>query len=222
MSLKDEHGFTLVETIIALSITAILAFAVMNFMVDGIVNFSQEQTRSDLLNETHSALDIINNDVRLSANADENNRWQDNNAPGAPSDLLSWQSNANTLVLAGAVEDSSNNIVFQDPSQYISYKNNYIFFVQNGILYKRTLAAPVAGNTAKTTCPAALATSSCPADRQLASNVSVFTVKYINGEGAEVQPADARSIEVTLTLNVRKFKSDLTETYTTRMVFRND
>jgi hypothetical protein len=157
--------------------------------------------------------------IRLSSAADQNNRWPDANAPNGQ---FGWASDADTLILASAVENQSGQIVFSDPSNYTSEKNNQIYYIQDGSLYRRVIAAPVDDNKLKSSCPAVLADATCPADRALANNVQSFSVKYFNGENQEVSPSDARSIELSLTLQKNQFSQLIQSVYKTRMVFRND
>jgi hypothetical protein len=159
------------------------------------------------------------NDVRLSAFAEESNRWPDDNAPGGE---FGWQSDSNTLVLATAAEDSDRNVLFDDSAEYISHKNNIIYFLSNDSLYKRVIAAPVTGNSEVTTCPEAQATASCPADKVMLRNISSFSVKYLDGNNAEVIPTNARSVEVTIGRYTEEYSRPVSVSYTTRMVFRND
>lgn len=219
--MSRQKGFTLVETIIALTVASALMFVVISFMTNSIVQYAVANSRSNLLNEAQIALDIIGNDIRLSANADANNRWPDDNSPSQPDDF-SWSSDNSTLILATAAEDTDRNIIFADASLYISEKNNNIYFVNNGTLYKRTLAAPVTGNTAVTSCPQSTASPSCPADKTLINNVTGFSVTYFNEQNQEVIPTEARSIELTLQLQKNEYNRPISTAYTTRMVFRND
>lgn len=220
--MKNQKGFTLVETVIALTVTSILMFIIIDFMTNSIVQYSDTEIRAQLLNEAQSSLDVISNDIRLSGNADENNRWPDNNAPWAPWNKYSWESDNNTFVLASAVEDTNGNIIFEDPALYIPQKNNNVYFIHDNILYKRTIAAPVNNNSIKTTCPSYLANSSCPADRVLLNNLDSFNVKYYNSMNQEVDPSDARSVEFYVNLKKVANGRTISAEYSTRMVFRND
>src|SRR5690606_16484329 len=102
------------------------------------------------------------------------------NAPN-PDNSLSWAASENTLILATAAQDSQGDILFSDPAEYISHKNNVIYFLQDDILYRRTLRAPVDDNVAATTCPADAATPTCPADKiMLNTKVDKFIVRYID------------------------------------------
>jgi hypothetical protein len=124
--------------------------------------------------------------------------------------------------LATAAEDNNRNILFDDPAEYISHKNNVIYFLSNDSLYKRVLAAPVAGNSEETTCPEAQASPSCPADKVMLRNISSFDVKYLDGADNEVAPSSARSVEVTIGRYTEEYSRPVSVSYTTRMVFRND
>ncbi len=220
---RDASGFTLPEVIVALTMTGLLVGIVMSFMINSLTQYSITGARAELLNEAQIALDIAANDIRLSANADANNRWDDANGPGAPTDLQGWESDEDTLVLATAAENNSGDILFSDAANYVSHKNNSIYFVDSGKLYKRVLAAPdVPANTAVTTCPASLASASCPADRLLLQNVESFVVRYFDEQNQEVAPDSARSVELDVKLKVVRYPESVFAEYKTRMVFRND
>lgn len=222
MSRLDSKAFTIVEVLVGVVVTSLLLMVIMNFMANGLINYAVIQARRDLLIQAQQGLDQIADETRLSANADLNNRWPDNNAPSAPNNLYSWTSNASTLILATAVQDTNKNIVFSDASQYITEKNNNIYFISSGTLYKRTLASTVSNNSSKTTCPSAKVTSSCPADKKLIENISSFTVLYYDGDNNQVSPTDARSIELQVNLSKKYYGRTITADYKTRMVFRND
>lgn len=215
----SRKGFTLVEALIGIIMTVILLMIIMNFMANYFRQHAINTTQANLLADSQQTLDVIGEDIRLSASADQQNRWPDENAPNL-SDQYSWQSTANTLVLATAAEDEAGNIIFADASQYISEKNNNIYFVRDGRLYKRTLASAAAGNRAVTTCP--VAAEDCPADRLLAEHVQEFSIQYLSATEEEVVPTEARAVALHLVLSKRQFGQNINAEYTTRMVFRND
>lgn len=217
----SQLGFTITELLVAIIVGTILSGAIMGFMTDELKQSTISLAKAGLLHDAEVGLDTVANDIRLSSNADDNNRWQDANAPVASSPY-SWQSNSTTLILATAAIDTSGNILWQDANNYIPYKNNVIYFLKNGTLYKRILAADIAGNSAVTSCPSASVTASCPADRVMLQNVSSFSVAYHDGNGTNVTPSSARSVVLTVTLSKTEYNQALTATYTTQMVFRND
>jgi Tfp pilus assembly protein PilV len=220
--LDNSAGFTLVEALVSLVVTTAMVLVITNYMLGGIEQTTLALNRDTLIKETEQSLDLMANDIRLSANADQNNRWADANSPGGTGYQFGWTSECSTLVLATAAQDQSGNIIFSDAKNYITQKNNLVYFVQNGTLYKRTIAAPVSGNSAKTSCPAASASASCPADKALLHNVSSFGITYLDGQNQSVTPTDARSAEVHVVVTKKVFGQPVNADYTTRMVFRND
>lgn len=212
-----QQGFTLVELSVATAVTGIMVIVIMGFAINSFTQISIDSARGDLLREAQLSLDTITQDVRLSSNAYETSSLLDDNAPDGGD---TWEGNANTLILAVAAQDSDRNVIFADPLSYTSEKNNRIYFVENGTLYRRTLAAEVDDNAVSTSCPEGQ--SGCPRDSKLAENVRNFSVRYFDGNNNEVTPNDARSIETTLELQVRKYSKTLNAEYTTRTVFRNE
>jgi len=215
----SNAGFTITELAITIVVMGILLTLVFGFMTGSLQQYSNDTNRANLLNSAQTGFEVITNDIRLSASADDSNRWPDTNAPGGS---FGWVSDGDTLVLATATEDTSGNIIFADPVNYISQKNNVIYFLSGDTLYRRVLAAPVANNSDKTTCPAAQSSADCPADKEVLSNIKQFSVKYIDEQNAEVAPQDARAIELYAKLEKKAFSEPVTVDYTTRMVFRND
>jgi len=217
----DQMGLTLVELLIALLLTTAISGLIITFSVDKLQQSSEQSIQYNLLSNAETGLNRVANDVRLATSADDNNRWQDANAPSAPSNELSWQSNSSTLVLATAAQNSSRNIIFDDAHDYISAKNNIIYYLTGGTLYRRTLAAPNTGNAATTTCPPSAKSSSCPADADVLDNVSSFSVQYYGSDGSTTTPTNAHSVQLNVTLLQHRYNHDITAQYTTRMVFRN-
>lgn len=218
-SLRNSKGFTLLEVLVATTVTSMLLILLVTFMINNLVNSTVNTARADLLREAQLTLDLVGRDIRLSANADDANRWQDTNGPGG--NIYGWQSNLDTLVLATVALDADNNILFDDPLHYISNKNNNIYFVSNGILYKRVLADPVIDNNASTTCPPGTG-GGCPDDIKLVDTVTSFTVQYLDNEGQEVSPSEARSIGMNIELQKERFGRTINAEYSTRTVFRNE
>jgi len=221
MKKLSSHGFSLVELMVATALTGILIIVVMSFMVNSFVQTTIDSARSDLLRESQQALDDIGRNVRLSSSALSHNSIDDAYAPtqGQP---RSWASSDSTVILATAATDGSNSIIFSDPLNYISEKNNVIYFVRDGTLYRRTLAADIADNRAVTTCPASADESCSSRDSILVNNVANFRVTYRDNEDNIVTPESARSVHMEIELKNKKFGQNLESRYTTRVVFRNE
>lgn len=218
VKLSNQRGFTLVELMVATAITGILLIVIMSFMTNSIVQISRDSARSDLLRDAQIGLDVITHDIRLSSNSYAAASLLDENAPGG---YEVWESSSTTLVLGTAALNTDDDIIFADELHYTSLKNNNVYFVNDRTLYKRTLAAADAANTETTTCPASLASETCPTDTILTRNVNRFALRYYDGNSDEVDPDDARSVEVTLELATTRYGQPIEAMYTTRTVFRN-
>lgn len=222
MKKLHSHGFTLTEVLITLVVTSIVMTVLLALVMNGIVNYGRAEARASLQAEVQTALDIVSTDIRLSGSVDQNNRWPDGHAPDAPADLFSWESNNHQVILATAAEDSQRNILFADPAQYISHKNNTIYFVRDGVLFKRVLASDADGNSALTSCPADQSNPECPADKAMLHNVTDFQVRYFDSEDNQVAAPNARSVEIELAATIKKYGHDIKINHIARTVFRND
>lgn len=219
--MKRQDGFTIVELMVAIFITTLMTIVITDYMMQNTRSSIITSSQQNILREIQQSLDEVTADIRVSANADSNNRNADSNAPSA-GDQFSWASTASTLILAKAAQTSNGSILFSDPQHYVTHKDNLIYFVKNGTLYRRRVAAPITGNGNPTTCPANLATAACPKDRELLHGVTNWQIEYLDGNNTAVAPTNARSIRLTLSAAQKKYGKIQSASYTTWMVFRND
>lgn len=218
----DENGFTISEVVIATVLVAGMVAIITGFGLTTLRSYSINAARAEILSDANLAIEVINRDIRLSANVDENNRWEDPHAPAAPDNELSWESTNEVLLLATAAVDDQRNIIFTDTSNYITEKNNHIYYVQNNELRRRVLASPHEDNSALSTCPAGQSTDTCRPDSVFAENVTTFVVQYIDRLGEPTTPDNARAVEITLGLSAERFGQNIEVFQDTRMVFRNE
>lgn len=217
---RNQKGFTLVELIVVMLVMSVLSLMLANFIANWLQSETNAQKRADLLSNAQTALDTITEDIRLSGSVDANNRWPDTYGPGG--NQFGWTSGSQTLILAKAAVTSGNAIIFSDPSNYITQKDNAIYYLSGTTLYRRILESTDAADAAKTTCPPANATASCPADKIVATGVSSFAVSYYNADNSVVTPANARSVQLSITVSTKQNTQTINASYSTRMVFRND
>lgn len=218
--MRSMRGFTLVELVVVTAVISIMSILIANFVAGRIKDNAIKNAQADLQLQTQLALDNVNREIQTSANVDGTNRWEDQNPPttGNP---YSWSSDGDTLVLANPTIDTNEQVVFEDPQAYISYKDNIIYFVSGGTLFRRTLAAPVGGNKRSTTCPQEV--ENCPQDDALlAANIEDFEIHYYDASDNEVTPADARSVAVRLKVSKEIYGRTLEVDETVRSVFRNE
>ena len=216
----DQKGLTLVELIVVMVVMSILALMLSNFIATWLQSETNTQKRSDLLANAQNALDTVTEDIRMSGSVDQNNRWPDANGPGG--NQFGWTSGTQVLVLAKAAVTSHNDIIFSDAAHYITQKDNAIYYLSGTTLYRRILESTDSTDAAITTCPPASATASCPADKTIATGVSNFAVSYYDANNAVVTPANARSVQLAITLTTKQNGKAISASYSTRMVFRND
>jgi prepilin-type N-terminal cleavage/methylation domain-containing protein len=213
-------GFTLVELVLTITLVSILSLVLADFVAGWLQTSDLAQARANLLTNAQSALDNVTDDIRLSGSADENNRWPDPNAPGAND--FSWQSNASTLVLARIATTAQREVIFSDPAQYITEKDNVVYYVSNKALYRRIIAADDPNTSAISTCPPASATASCPADSLVARDVTAFSISYYDADDQVVIADEAQAVQLAITLSYANGGRTVTADYNTRMVFRNE
>jgi prepilin-type N-terminal cleavage/methylation domain-containing protein len=217
---KGQRGFTLVEMLITITLVSLLSLMVANFIADWLQVSNLAQARATLLSNAQEALDNISTDIRLSGGVDQNNRWPDANAPGG--NQFGWQSGASVFVLAKVATTAQKQVIFSDPVQYVTEKDNVVYYVSDKRLHRRIIASDNPNTAATTTCPPASATPACPADKKIAEDVTAFTVTYYNADDQIVAPDESRAVQLAITVSQTKGGEEISATYTTRMVFRNE
>lgn len=217
---QAQNGFTLIELLVVMLVMAILSIATANFISIWTQSSSIALARANLLNEAQMALSTINNDIKLSGSVDQTNRWPDPNGPGG--NQYGWSSNSQTLILAKVATDSSGNAIFLDSSNYITQKDDEIYYLSGNTLYRRTLRSNSSNDSAITTCPPAIATSTCPPDTTIATGVTSWSVSYFDANNNPTTPNNARSVQLAITITAPYGNQTINASYNTRMVFRND
>lgn len=194
---KDEAGFTVPELIIMMVVTVMLTITVMSFAFQfwssaaTLTNDSTTlATRLNLGDNLRDALNASSGLITQNSIPDSNaanpdptagsSYWQTIHAvPGTTSVGASGTTTPLIYYKAPAI-DTSKNIVMNGN---IPYENNFVLYL-NGTtkqLLLRSLANTSAtNNKLKTSCPANLASSACPADRVLATSVSSVKTRYFS------------------------------------------
>ncbi len=215
-----QNGFTLIELMIVMLVMSVLALALMNFVAGWLQLSSEAQAQANLTSTAQLALEKATNDIMLSGSVDSPNRWPDPNGPNG--NQYGWTANSQTLILAKVAINSSGQPIYTDNSDYVTLKDDEIYFLSGTTLYRRTLASGEPSDIAVTTCPQSDATASCPPDNIVATGVTNWSVSYYGINGDTVSPTDARSIQLSITLSAQYGSKPITASYTTRMVFRNE
>lgn len=218
MKQLKQEGMTLPELLVAITVAVILSSVVVAINLNFFGSVSQSRITAELAVESHFALSTMIEDIRLADAIATTNTIADANQSGG------WTTSdaGNVLVLDSPAVDGSNNIIY-NPETGDPYRNQQIYFIADTTLYKRTLMNPDApGNAAKTTCPAALATSTCPADKQYTEYISDLTLIFYDVDNAATtDPVLARSVKAGLNMSRQSFGQSIAFNNSIQTTLRN-
>ncbi|HET7673345.1 MAG TPA: prepilin-type N-terminal cleavage/methylation domain-containing protein [Candidatus Saccharimonadales bacterium] len=217
---KQDRGFTLVELNITMTVMAILAIGFLAAFTNFLVAASRTNTSIEMTSDSQNLLRVMVEELRYGAGVRQTNTISDPNGPSG-----GWNTDNTSFVIITAVPvlNGSNDYVI-DPNTGEPYMNEFVYYKNGTTLYKRTLANPSAtGNRLKTSCPASLATSSCPADRELVENLDTMTFTlYDQDNNLTSVAANARSIKIDLSLQKKTFGTPLQYDNSIRITLRNN
>ncbi len=224
--LASQGGFTLVELIVVSITLGVLSLVLSELYANRLIDYNRNFVITLLQTNTKQAVDTMEGDIKFAQKVEANNAWPDNNAPSAPGNLYSWASNSSTpstLVLAVPARDSSGNVIYADGLHTQLQTDDVVYYVDSkNILYRRTIANPVAGNTSKTTCPPASASSSCPSDAKVVEDIASLLVSYYDlANAATATPANAGSISIILQQSRTKFGHTFVSKLSSQASLRN-
>jgi Tfp pilus assembly protein FimT len=197
---QDEAGFTVPELIIMIVVTAILTTFVIQFSLNfwsssaTLGNDSETLvTRLNAGDALRDALNPVSGLINQNSIGDSNAANPDTTAGASYWTLLHAIPGTTTMPATGVTTplfyyqapsvNSSKNFIMNGTS---SYQDEFVLYLNgtNKQLLLRNLINPAAsGDRLKTSCPAALASISCPADRILATDVSSVGLRYFSRSG---------------------------------------
>lgn len=189
----NSKGFTLVELLVSIGITAVLGVVIVAYMTASMTQIAVSGVRSKLSSTLQTALIRVNDDVRNSAGVMPYNFTLD---PNAPSSGGEWSSSSTVLVLAS-------NATKTDGTSYDSASyNSVVYYVKDNNLYKRLVAYQDPDNQEQTiTCGAATALGGCPADTVIVSNLASLEFIYYTKTGTvTTDPMVTASVRTNATL----------------------
>jgi prepilin-type N-terminal cleavage/methylation domain-containing protein len=215
---KNQDGFTIVELLIAVSVAAIASILMVSALVFMYGSLLREQTRSSMVLESQVFLRRMVDDIRVSNQILSTNALPDTYAPAG-----GWVTSdpANTLIMTQPATDSSRDFIFDDTTGY-PYQNEIVYFGENNIMHRRSLAnSSATGNAALTTCP--VGTTGCSPDTQLTSYLqNMFFRFYDINDTLTTVPEEARSVELTVNLTRTVYGQQIDVSNKTRVTLRNE
>jgi prepilin-type N-terminal cleavage/methylation domain-containing protein len=234
MTRRAESGYTLIEMLVAISVSTLLILAIGNYASAGIIGSNQDYNRTLVLSNAKDAVNIVARQVLLARAVEGSNSLADNYAPNAPTDLYSWSGAAGSgtsLILEVPSRDTGGSIVYYNGSDTAVYTDEVVFYLDATTrkLYKRVIANPNlpvgVTNGAKTTCPPAHASAGCPADADVVDDVANLVTKYIAADGtvcsSSCSPAGTEAVNYTVTETRTINGKSYTGTYTSVATMRN-
>lgn len=191
-----QRGLTIIELMMSIAIASIITTVLFAISLGFFGDTVRSQVTAEMAVDSHFMLRAVIEDLRLADSIGTANNISDANAP--PGGWITSDTN-NVLIINRPATNSSNDIIYNTNTGN-PYNNEYVYFVSNGTLYKRLLKNSAAtGNSTVTTCPQALATTSCPADRKYSSYINDLTFTFYDESNAvTTNTARARSVKVGL------------------------
>lgn len=217
-TMHNEAGFTLVELNTSISLMAIMGITLMAVFTSFIVTTTRINYSIDMTNQSQGLLRVLTEELRYGAGVRQTNSVNDPNNPSG------WNTGNTSFVIITAVPAlTTGNTYIIDDITGKPYLNEYVYYKQGTLLYKRTLANSSAiGNRSKTSCPPASATPSCPADRKLVDGLKTMLFSLYDQDNASTtNPLLARSVKIDLSLEKNTFGSPLTFNNSVRTTLRN-
>lgn len=217
--LPNSDGFTLVELLMVIAVTAIVVIGFLGIVSNYFVIISRNNNLSEMTVTSQNLLRATVENLRFGDGVRQTNQLTDANAPSG-----GWNTTNTVFVIIIAVPalDSTHNYII-DPDTGSPYMNELVYYKSGSTLMERKLASPEAtGNIMRTSCPANLASSSCPADIHLADWVDSMLFTLYDQDAAQTTNAiDARSVKITLNMKRGNFSQAQKLTTEIRVTLRN-
>jgi prepilin-type N-terminal cleavage/methylation domain-containing protein len=216
---SHQSGFTLVELMVSISVLAILGVGFLGVTANYFVVITRNNELSEMTINSQNLLRTTVENIRFGDGVRQTNQISDPYAPAG-----GWNTSNTTFVIVIAIPAVTRTHAYIiDPDTGSPYMNELVYYKSGTDLMERQLANPSAtGNSLVSSCPANLATQSCPADIQLASYVSSMTFTLYDQNGVQtIDPTQARSIQINLTMQRNAPGNPLNLYTSTRVTLRN-
>ena len=217
--LSRQSGFTLVEVLVAVALMALIGVVFLGMSVNYFVVITRNNELSEMTVNSQNLLRSTVENIRFGDGVRQTNQISDPNAP-----VGGWNTNNTNFVIIIAVPalDSSRQYII-DPSTGSPYMNELVYYKNGTTLMERKLANPNAsGNKLATTCPPALATTTCTADIELAKYVNAMTFTLYDQDSKTTTTASAaRSVNISLNMQRNAPGQPINLTTNMRVTLRN-
>lgn len=212
-------GYTVVELIVVISLISIMIMPLSFITIQFFGATTASSMQSQLATDAQTLLRTVTEELRVSSSILSSNQIDDPNAP-----VGGWTtSNANLVIIISTPALDAGRQFIIDPLTGDPYQNEIVYFANGRTLYKRILANPDApGNISLTTCPAPLASATCPEDRKLTENFKDMSfILYDQDDSVTTDLSMAKSIVVNVFMERPTFGRTLEFNNSMRMTMRN-
>jgi prepilin-type N-terminal cleavage/methylation domain-containing protein len=214
---NDQKAFTMVELIISISVSGILA-GIMFIATFGYFSVaSQSLAATEMALEAQTILTQLVEDIRVAAAITTTNTLVDANKPGG------WVTSdpSNVIIIQSPALNSIRDIIY-DSATGSPFKNDLVYFSTGTSIFKRVLKNTSAvGNIAVTSCPTAII--GCPKDVKLSDRLSNLTFTFYDSNDATTAiPENARSVLFTVNLTENIYGKAVNISNSTRITLRNN
>lgn len=205
---------------VVISIASIVLVAVTSISIYIYGDTLRGSIRARLGGESQNILRSVTEELRQSSSIRTTNTNPDPNAPGG----IWTTSNENLiLIISTPALDTSNNFIMNAQTGY-PYQNEIVYFVSNGILYKRYIANQSAtDNRIRTSCPQNASSATCPPDIEMTSHFKAMSfVFYDQNNDVTTDIPVARSILLNIDLERQVYGEPVTFNNSIRITIRNN
>ena len=214
-----QKGFTIVELIISISLATIISGVLLYISLNLVSDTTRARITAELAIESQILLRSIVEDTRLAGSLSTTNQNTDSNSP-----VGGWVTNdpSNILIIDLPAINVSRDIIYDSSTGY-PYDNEVVYYSSGSSMYRRTIVNPSAtGNILKTSCPPALATSICPADKKFTSYLTDLTFTFYDDSNNTTADATlARSVQITVRVQRKILGKTVKFDNTIRTTLRN-
>jgi prepilin-type N-terminal cleavage/methylation domain-containing protein len=212
-------GFTLPEILIAITVMSIIGVTFIGLIAHYFVVISRNNAQAEMTIQAQNLLRTTVENIRFGDGVRQTNSIIDANAPAG-----GWNTSNSSFVIIIAVPALDNSRAYIiDPNTGSPYMNELVYYRDGKSLKERILANPSAtGNRLHTSCPSNLASATCSADPVLADYVKSMTFTLYDQDNiVTALAANARSVNINLTMERNAPGNPLTVNSTIRVTLRN-
>lgn len=215
---RAQGGFTIIELLIAVAVSAIASMLIMSSFVYTYGAIVAGQIKTTMTLESQLFLRRMTDDIRVANQIRATNQLEDAYGP-----VGGWITSdpANILITTEPATDEDEDFVYDDATGY-PYQHEVVYFGSGGKMYRRLITNDAAfGHDQTATCPDGV--NGCPPDIELVGYLDNMLFEFYDiDDQVTADPVSARSIEVTINLSRKAYGKNITTTNSTRVTLRNE